>query len=115
MERNFVCILCPRGCRIKVDNEGNITGNHCKRGLGYVQTEMTAPTRVVTSTVKTAFKETPRVSVKTSVPVPKGMIMEVMAEINKVVVDKPMGIGEVIIKNVLDTGSDIILTKSCLK
>ena len=115
MERNFVCILCPRGCRIKVDNDGNITGNHCKRGLGYVQTEMTAPTRVVTSTVRTAFKDVPRVSVKTDNPVPKGMIMDVMAEINKVVVEKPMAIGEVVIENVLDTGSNIILTKHCLK
>ncbi len=115
MERNFVCILCPRGCRIKVDNDGNITGNHCKRGLGYVQTEMTTPTRVVTSTVRTAFKDVPRVSVKTDNPVPKGMIMDVMAEINKVVVEKPMAIGEVVIENVLDTGSNIILTKPCLK
>ena len=115
MERNFVCILCPRECRIKVDNDGKITGNHCKRGLGYVQTEMTAPTRVVTSTVRTAFKDVPRVSVKTDTPVPKGMIMDVMAEINKVVVEKPMAIGEVVIENVLDTGSNIILTKPCLK
>lgn len=115
MERNFVCILCPRGCRIKVDNDGNITGNHCKRGLGYVKTEMTAPTRVVTSTVRTTFKEVPRVSVKTDNPIPKGMIMQVMDEINKVVIDKPMSIGSIVIENVLDTGSNIITTKPCLK
>jgi CxxC motif-containing protein len=115
MEKDFVCILCPRGCRIKVDDEGTITGNFCKRGIGYVKTEMTAPTRVVTSTVRTVYKDIPRISVKTDTPIPKGLIMDVMQEINKAVIEKPMAIGEIIIENILDTGSNIVLTKPCLK
>lgn len=115
MDKNFICILCPRGCRIKVDEAGNITGNFCKRGAGYVQTEMTSPTRVVTSTVKTIFPELPRVSVKTDNPIPKGMISEIMDEINKTVIEKPMAIGDIVIENILDTGSNIVLTKPCLK
>jgi CxxC motif-containing protein len=115
MEKNFICILCPRGCRIKVDDEGNITGNFCKRGIGYVQTEMTAPTRVVTTTVRTIFPELPRISVKTDNPIPKGLIYKVMEKINETVIDKPMSIGDILIENILDTGSNIVLTKSCLK
>lgn len=115
MEHNFVCILCPRGCRIKVDNEGNITGNFCKRGIGYVQTELTAPTRIVTTTAKTIYKDLPRISVKTDKPIPKGMIYQVMDVINKAIIDRPMAIGEILIENILDTNSNIVLTRSCKK
>lgn len=115
MEKNFVCILCPRGCRIKVDDAGNISGNFCKRGAGYVQTELTAPTRVVTTTVKTIFPEIPRVSVKTDKPIPKGLIYDIMNTINETTIEKPMAIGEILIENILDTGSNIVLTKPCLK
>jgi len=115
MEKNFVCILCPRGCRIKVTDDGNITGNFCKRGIGYVQTELTSPTRTVTTTAKTIYKDLPRISVKTDKPIPKGMISKIMKEINKAVIDRPMSIGEVLIENILDTDSNIVLTKPCKK
>jgi|AntAceMinimDraft_17_1070374.scaffolds.fasta_scaffold03509_5 CxxC motif-containing protein len=115
MEKNFVCIICPRGCRIKVDDEGVITGNFCKRGIGYVKTEMTAPTRVVTTTVKTIYPELPRISVKTDKPIPKGLIYDIMEKINETIISKPMAIGEILIENILDTGSNIVLTKPCLK
>ena len=115
MEKQFVCILCPRGGRITVDESGNISGNFCKRGAGYVETELTSPTRTVTTTVRAICGNQPRISVKTDKPVPKSMIMEVMAEINKACIDKPMEIGDVIIENILNTGSNIVLTKPCIK
>lgn len=115
MTKSFICIVCPRGCRVSVDDDMNITGNQCKRGITYVQTELTAPKRIITTTARTTFEELPRVSVKTDVPIPKELIYKIMDVINEVTVDKPMKIGEVLIKNVLDTGANIILTKSCPK
>ena len=114
-EKVFTCIVCPRGCRITVDEENNITGNFCKRGIDYVETELTAPTRIVTSTVKTIYSDIPRVSVKTDKPIPKKMIYDIMKEINQAVIDKPMAIGEVLIENVLGTDANIVLTKPCKK
>ena len=39
MTRDLVCIICPRGCNLKVELEGKeikgVTGNGCPRGLQY--------------------------------------------------------------------------------
>ncbi|HPJ24470.1 MAG TPA: DUF1667 domain-containing protein [Bacillota bacterium] len=115
MKKEFICIICPRGCHISVDENGNITGNLCKRGITYVETEMTAPKRTLTSTVRTIFPEIPRVSVKTDKPIPKESVTKVMDLLSEVLIDKPMSIGETVIENILDTGSNIILTRSCMK
>lgn len=114
MKKEFICIVCPRGCHITVDDDGNMTGYMCKRGVEYVKTEMVAPKRIVTSTVKTVFEDMPRVPVKTDNPIPKELIMECMHEINKVVIDKPMKVGDIVIKNILNTGTNIVLTKSTI-
>ncbi len=115
MKKEFICIVCPRGCHITVHEDGSITGNMCKRGIEYVKTEMTAPKRIVTSTVRTVFSEMPRVSVKTDRPVPKELIMDVMKELSKVIITTPMSLGDVVIENILDTGANIVLTRSCMK
>ena len=48
----LICIVCPRGCHLVVDENLNVTGNTCKRGEVYGQNEVTNPTRTVTSTVQ---------------------------------------------------------------
>ena len=115
MKKKFICIVCPRGCHITVDDDGTISGNKCIRGIDYVKTEMTSPKRIVTSTVKTIFKELPRVSVKTDKHVPKNKIMEIMKELSKVIITEPMERGSIIIENIMNTGSNIVLTRSCMK
>jgi CxxC motif-containing protein len=112
MNKEFICIVCPRGCHISVDEQNVITGNQCKRGETYVINEMTNPKRVLTTTVKTVFPEMPRASVKTSEAIPKGMLYQAMEVINQVVIDKEMNIGEVVVQNILNTGVDVVLTKA---
>ena len=111
MAKEFICIVCPRGCHISVDEQNVISGNMCKRGETYVINELTNPKRVLTTTVKTVFPEIPRASVKTIDAIPKDLIYQAMEVINKVVIDKEMNIGEVVVKNILDTGVDVVLTK----
>ena len=72
---------------------------------------MTNPKRMITSIVRVKNRENMMVSVKTSQSVPKGKIFEVMAEIEKVSVNAPVHIGDIVIKDVLGTGSDIVATK----
>ncbi len=114
MKREFVCIVCPRGCPLSIDLETlEVTGNTCKRGEIYAKNEVTNPTRTITSSVRVSNREDTLVSVKTSNPVPKGKIMEVMEEINKVSVKAPTHIGDVVIHNVLGLeGVDILITKN---
>ena len=52
--REMICIVCPVGCHLTVDEETlEVTGNRCPRGAKYGKKELTNPTRMLTSTVKT--------------------------------------------------------------
>jgi CxxC motif-containing protein len=53
-----------------------------------------------------------RLPVKTSAPVPRSKIMEVMEAINAVTVNGPVHIGDIIIRDVAGTGSDLVSTRS---
>ena len=111
MSKELTCIVCPRGCRLTIDDNLNVTGNSCPRGAQYAKDEMTNPKRMITSIVRVKNRENMMVSVKTSTSIPKGKIFEVRAEIEKVSVNAPVHIGDIVIKDVLGTGSDIVATK----
>ena len=114
--KELTCIVCPRGCRLKVDDDMNVTGNACPRGKIYAINELTNPTRMITSTVKlVGSSELNRLPVMTDNPIPKGKIFEVMQEINKASCKCPVNIHDVIISNVLDLGVNIVATRTVLK
>ena len=113
MERILTCIVCPKGCELhaELDDGGaikQITGHTCKRGLVYAEAECTHPTRTVTSTVRTADGAV--LPVKTSSPIPKELIFDVMRVINSEIADADAKIGDIIIPDVLHTGADIVAT-----
>ncbi len=112
MTRDMTCIICPRGCALKVEIENeNITvsGNSCPKGKQYAIDECTNPTRTVTSSVRVENREDTMVSVKTESPVPKDKIFEVMRLIRAKSVCAPVKIGDVIIKDTF--GTNIVATK----
>ena len=109
--KELTCIVCPRGCRLQVDDNMNVTGNFCPRGKDYAISELTHPVRTITTSIRVDNRPYTLVSVKTSGPVPKDKIFDVMKEIEKVSVSAPTHIGDVVIKDILGTGSDIIITK----
>lgn len=109
--KELICIVCPKGCHLEVDIENEkVSGNTCKRGEIYGLNEVKNPTRIVTSTIR--IKKGSVVPVKTDNPIPKGMIFEVMQEINKVSVMPPVKVGDILIENILETGVNIVATKS---
>lgn len=115
MKREMVCVACPLGCPLSVelDDKGavvSVKGNTCKRGEEYAKDECTNPVRMLTTTMKVNGGSLPVISVKTSAPIPKGMMFECMKEINNEVVDAPVRMGEVLISNICDTGVDIVAT-----
>jgi CxxC motif-containing protein len=113
--RDLVCIVCPRGCRLKVDDNMVVTGNYCKRGTTYALNELIKPMRMVTSTVKIDSIIIERLPVVTEKPIPKEKIFAVMEAINQVQVKAPVKIHDVIIENVLNLGVNIIATRSIEK
>lgn len=116
MIKKFVCIQCPRGCHLEVDTDTlEVKGNTCPRGEAYGKAEVTNPVRTVTSTVKIKGSDIPRCSVRTASPIPKKLMFEVMKEINKVELQAPVEVGDVVIPNVCNTGVDVIATKKMAK
>lgn len=113
MERILTCIVCPRGCTLRVElGDDNtvlsVTGNACKRGVIYAENECTHPKRTVTSTVK--CEDGSVVSCKTSDTVPKETVFDVMKAINAVCANNDLQIGDVIIENVLGLGVNVVAT-----
>ena len=116
MKKLYTCILCPNGCDIMVESENGLfisaEGNRCRKGLDYVKQELESPMRTIASSVLVKDGILPLASVRTSSPIPKDRIFTVMAEIRKIVLTAPVREGEIIIRNVCNLSSDIIVTKS---
>ena len=90
----------------------SVTGNTCKRGDVYARKEVTDPTRIVTSTVRVSDGSIDMVSVKTKEDIPKHKIFECVRALKGIEVPAPVHIGDIILKNVADTGVDIVATKN---
>ena len=90
MTKNLTCIICPRGCNMKVEIEDgnvlNVEGNTCSRGYDYAVTEVTNPVRTITSTIR--LKDGSMIPVKTDKPIPKDLIFKCMEVINKASINR---------------------------
>ena len=113
--KEMTCINCPMGCALTVTIDGDnvsVSGNTCPRGAAYGKTEVTNPTRTVTSSVKVVNGN--RVSCKTQEPIPKGKIFDVMKEIKSARAKAPVKIGDVLISDVAGTGVNVVATKNII-
>ena len=91
--RTLTCISCPLGCDLEAEVVGDtvtVTGNRCDKGVAYAKAEILNPQRVVTSNILVEGGICPLVSVKTSAPI---------------------RIGQILIRNLLGTGIDVIATR----
>ena len=115
--KELICIVCPKGCHLKVDEENGytVTGNSCQKGAEYGRLELTAPTRVVTSTVRCAGGVHPRCPVKTNRAIPKALMFRVMEALEGVTLTAPVHVGDVAVKNVCGTGADVVVTRDMPK
>lgn len=118
-KKKIVCTNCPLGCKINViyadADETEIVevkGNRCKRGLEFVKQEITDPLRVVVTSVKVEDGEIPMASVRSDKPVPLRLMQDIMNILKQTKVKAPVKRGDIVIQNILDTGSDIIATRS---
>jgi len=111
---NVICIVCPKGCHLSVDenNDYEVTGFGCERGIAYGKKELTHPTRVITSTVKIGGGIHHRCPVKTASDIPKEMIKDAMALLNKVELTAPAKVGDVVIPDICGTGVPWVVTRN---
>jgi CxxC motif-containing protein len=115
MIRDLVCIMCPKGCRLKVeeqDGKYEVTGNLCRRGAEYGVKEVTNPTRVLTTTVKVKGSVVRRLPVVTKGEIPKDRLFEALEIINKVTVTPPIQVGDIVIADILRLGVSVTASRT---
>ncbi|MCI8387548.1 MAG: DUF1667 domain-containing protein [Clostridiales bacterium] len=115
--KTLTCIVCPIGCQIEVRLSENgqvkdISGNTCKRGYAYAETEFTNPTRTLTSTVRCKSKSERFLPVRTSAPIPKPKLNEAMELIKTIDVSAPIKMGEVVYADFVEKGIDLLACKT---
>lgn len=116
MEQIITCINCPVGCRMTVSLSEtgeflSVSGNTCPRGASYARQECTLPERMITAVIPVQDSDIP-LSVKTVRPVPKALIFSVIHELSLLEIHLPVSIGQVVLPDVLHTGTDIVATRS---
>ncbi len=109
----MTCIVCPMGCRLLLEEENGkyvVRGNGCRRGADYAVQEATNPQRTLTSLVKMDGGIEPLCPVKTASPIPKAKIGEALQALKAAHAHAPIGIGDVVIKDIAGTGIDLVST-----
>ena len=100
MEQNLSCINCPLGCALTVVMEAgeikSVTGNTCARGDKYARQEVTAPVRMVTTTLPVQNGAAKTVPVKTLQPIPKDLVLQCAQALKNVSVQAPVVLGDTV-------------------
>ncbi len=110
--KEMICIVCPRGCRLSVDEQTlKVNGNFCPKGEEYGKNEITSPMRTVTGSVGITGGIHHRLAVRTDRAVPKEKMFEIMDVLHTCTVKAPVKRGQVLIENVCGTGANIIASR----
>ena len=114
----FNCTTCPSECLLTVEVERDadgavvevrsVTGNSCPRGDKFAHQELTYPMRVLTTTVAVSGGDEALLPVRTAEAIPLELHAQAMDLIRGLVVDAPICMSDVVLPNLLDTGTDLI-------
>lgn len=112
------CIMCPMGCEMTVTVENgkviDVKGNTCPRGAKYAKDEVTAPKRMLTTTVRIEGGMLPLLPVVSETVLPKEKVLDCAAFLRGVTVKAPVKTGDVIVKDILGLGVNIIASRDML-
>ncbi len=110
--KDLICIRCPRGCTLHINDNGSVTGNFCPKGKEYALSELTDPKRMVSTLVRVSNRKDTMLSVRTSEPISIDLMFDVVKALEGIKVEAPIKIGSIILTNIYGTGADIIATKN---
>ncbi len=112
----FNCTTCPSECLLTVEVERDaddavvevrsVTGNSCPRGDKFAHQEL--PMRVLTTTVAVSGGDEALLPVRTAEAIPLALHTQTMSLIRGLVVKAPIRMGDVVLKNLLNTNIDLI-------
>ncbi len=106
--KELICIVCPSGCHITVEDDGTVKGNSCARGAAYAVQEAAHPRRTLTTTVRLESAALRRLPVRTRTDIPRERLFDAVAALDSVCVRAPVHRGDVVLGNVAGTGVDVI-------
>lgn len=114
----FNCTTCPSECllTVEVERDANctvvevrsVTGNNCPRGDTFARQELTCPMRVLTTTVAVSGGDEALLPMRTAEAIPLALHAQAMDLIRGLVVKAPIRTGDVVLPNLLDTGTDLV-------
>ncbi len=111
----FTCIHCPLSCSLELVEEGGVvvqvSGNECEVGRRYAEEEFRDPRRMVTTTVRVRNGVIPLLPVVSTKPIPKPLVREAVRTLADVEVEAPIREGQVIYRDILGTGADMIASR----
>ncbi len=114
-KRRVSCIVCPLSCvgevRIAAGKITGVAGFACPRGQAYAREEVTAPKRMLTSTVRVSGGRLPLLPVVSRQPLPKDKIMACVRRLSAVMVAAPVKEGDVVVADILGLGVDVVASR----
>jgi CxxC motif-containing protein len=112
----LTCVLCPVGCELEVAKnsagELEVHGNQCDKGIPFAVEEVLHPRRNLATSVPLRGTADRMVSVRLSRPVPRELLLPILAEIARLRPEAPVRRGQVLVAGVLGTGADVIATRT---
>ncbi len=118
IQKNYICICCPLSCDLTLTDENgvlSVSGNTCPRGSEYAKNEYKDPVRMITTTVKLTGADKTLLPVISDGMIPKKKMQECLQVLYGVTVTAPVKMGDVVCKNILDTGVDILAASTVQK
>lgn len=114
----FNCTTCPSECLLTVEVERDadstvaevhsVVGNSCPRGDTFARQELTCPMRVLTTTIAVSGGDETLLPVRTAEAIPLELHAQAMDLIRDLVVKAPIRMSDVVLPNLLGTGTDLI-------
>lgn len=118
MIKNIICDICNIKCILKITEVNNdiiIEGNKCEKGITVGQESLNSKKDILVTLVRIKGGKSSILPVKTKEPVDKKLFLEISKALSRVYVSVPVKMGEVICKNILNTGVDIVAGKNVLE
>lgn len=112
MVKTSICTECNKNCvlDIYINKENiDILGNECDKGLSYIEKIDYENKKIFTTIVRIKGSENHNVlPVKSSNVIDKSLWIECSKALSRLYVGPPVKLGDIICKNILNTGVDIL-------
>lgn len=115
MIKQIICKDCYEKCVLDIDESNGslfISGNNCTKGIEYAKKEKDNNKEIFTTLVRIKGGKFNVVPVKSTKPIDKALWIECSKALSRLYVGAPIKAGDIVCKNLLNTGVDIVSIKN---